>query len=139
AYLSAVGGEAGEDSLWVTAKPEHAKIGWTYDFDQTERLSRAAEAATGYDAVMEVVEFVMAEADRRHKSKLARLKAQPGTVKALEELAQRIDADGTASQIGSAEEIREILAALAAPVSQEPVAEVLWYDPRLHEGENQPR
>ena len=64
------------ESLWATAKPEHLKIGWTYDFDQTERLSRAAEAATGYDATMEVVEFVMAEADRRHKSALAHARAE---------------------------------------------------------------
>lgn len=63
-------------SLWVPAKPDHKKIGWTYDFDQTERLSRAAEKATGYDAVMEVVEFVMAEADRRYKTALASI-SQP--------------------------------------------------------------
>jgi len=71
------GGQAVAGSLWVSAKPEHAKIGWTYDFDQTERLSRAAEKATGYEATMEVVEFVMAEADRRHKSALAH-PVQPG-------------------------------------------------------------
>ena len=58
-------------SLWVPAKPEHAKIGWTYDFEQTERIARAAHDSAGYDAVMEVVEFVMAEADRRHATALA--------------------------------------------------------------------
>lgn len=58
-------------NLWVPAKPEHAKIGWTYDFEQTERISRAAYDSTGYDATMEVVEFVMAEADRRHATALA--------------------------------------------------------------------
>jgi hypothetical protein len=73
--LAPVGGQtdlpvAGE-SLWVPAKPEHSRIGRTYDFDQTERLADAAEKATGYGATMEVVEFVMAEADRRHKSTLS--------------------------------------------------------------------
>lgn len=56
-----------QTSLWIPAKPEHAKIGWTYDFEQTERISNAAYKSTGYDATMEVVEFVMAEADRRHR------------------------------------------------------------------------
>lgn len=60
-----------QTSLWVPAKPEHAKIGWTYDFEQTERISRAAYDSTGYEATMEVVEFVMAEADRRHATALA--------------------------------------------------------------------
>lgn len=60
-----------QTSLWVPAKPEHAKLGWTYDFEQTERISRAAYDSTGYEATMEVVEFVMAEADRRHAAALA--------------------------------------------------------------------
>lgn len=60
-----------QTSLWVPAKPEHAKIGWTYDFEQTERISRAAYDSTGYNATMEVVEFVMAEADRRHRDALS--------------------------------------------------------------------
>src|SRR5690606_13481830 len=51
-------------------KPDQVKIGWTYDFDQIERVTRSAEKATGYGAVMEVVQFVMAEADRRHRSAL---------------------------------------------------------------------
>jgi len=56
--------------LWVPANPEHAKLGWSYDFEQTERIARAAYDSTGYDATMEVVEFVMAEADRRHRDAL---------------------------------------------------------------------
>lgn len=56
--------------LWVPANPEHAKLGWSYDFEQTERIARAAYDSTGYDATMEVVEFVMAEADRRHRTAL---------------------------------------------------------------------
>lgn len=123
AYLSAVGGEAVTDSLWVTAKPEHAKIGWTYDFDQTERLSRAAEAATGYDAVLEVVEFVMAEADRRHRSELARLKAQPGVVKAAQDaVAELANVPMQLSLEDWSRISNAILAALSAPVSQEPIA-----------------
>src|SRR5690606_33259068 len=59
-----------QTSLWVPAKPEHAKLGWSYDFEQTERIARAAYDSTGYDATMEVVEFVMAEADRRHRTTL---------------------------------------------------------------------
>ena len=70
-----------QTSLWVPAKPEHAKIGWTYDFEQTERIARAAYDSTGYDAVMEVVEFVMAEADRRRATALAAKNAELATVK----------------------------------------------------------
>lgn len=55
--------EAG--GLWVPANPEHAKLGWTYDFEQVERIAMAAHKSTGYDATMEVVEFVMAEAGRQ--------------------------------------------------------------------------
>lgn len=70
-----------QTSLWVPAKPEHAKIGWTYDFEQTERISRAAYDSTGYDATMEVVEFVMAEADRRLATALAAKDAELAAVK----------------------------------------------------------
>lgn len=78
-----------QTSLWVPAKPEHAKIGWTYDFEQTERIARAAYDSTGYDAVMEVVEFVMAEADRRHATALAAKDAEL----AAERAALRLAAD----------------------------------------------
>lgn len=70
-----------QTSLWVPAKPEHAKLGWTYDFEQTERISRAAYDSTGYEATMEVVEFVMAEADRRHRTALAAKDAELAAVK----------------------------------------------------------
>src|SRR5690606_28096933 len=71
-YLSTIT-PAEVGGLWVPANPEHAKIAWTYDFEQTERISRAAYDSTGYGAAMEVVEFVMAEADRRHRTALALL------------------------------------------------------------------
>src|SRR5690606_35777469 len=76
-------------SLWVPANPEHAKLGWTYDFEQTERIARAARDGTGYDATMEVVEFVMAEADRRHATALAAKDAEL----AAEHAALRLAAD----------------------------------------------
>lgn len=84
-----------QTSLWIPAKPEHAKIGWTYDFEQTERIARAAYDSTGYDATMEVVEFVMAEADRRHRDALTTERAahaetkreRDEAMKALEQIA----------------------------------------------------
>lgn len=58
-------------SLWAPATADQSVSGWTYDFDQIERISRAAYNSTGYDATMEVVQFVMAEADRRYTTALA--------------------------------------------------------------------
>ena len=68
--------------LWGPANPEHAKLGWSYDFEQTERIARAAYDSTGYDATMEAVEFVMAEADRRHCDALSAKDAELAAVKA---------------------------------------------------------
>jgi len=76
--------------LWTPAGSEHAEFGWLYDFEQIERITRAAEKATGYDATMEVVEFVMAEADRRHRDALAAKDAELAVQREAKEHARRL-------------------------------------------------
>lgn len=68
-------------SLWAPATADQSVSGWTYDFDQIERISRAAYNGTGYDATMEVVQFVMAEADRRYTTALAAKDAEIAALK----------------------------------------------------------
>lgn len=68
-------------SLWAPATADQSVSGWTYDFDQIERISRAAYNGTGYDATMEVVQFVMAEADRRYITALAAKDAELAALK----------------------------------------------------------
>lgn len=68
-------------SLWAPATADQSVSGWTYDFDQIERISRAAYNGTGYDATMEVVRFVMAEADRRYITALAAKDAEIAALK----------------------------------------------------------
>jgi len=68
-------------SLWAPATADQSVSGWTYDFDQIERISRAAYNSTGYDATMEVVQFVMAEADRRYTTALAAKDAEIAALK----------------------------------------------------------
>lgn len=103
-------------SLWVPAKPEHAKLGWTYDFEQTERISRAAYDSTGYEATMEVVEFVMAEADRRHATALAAKDAELAAVhqRYVDANEARIDAEAALA------EARKALEAIESRTTQHP-------------------
>lgn len=68
-------------SLWAPATADQSVSGWTYDFYQIERISRAAYNGTGYDATMEVVQFVMAEADRRYITALAAKDAETSALK----------------------------------------------------------
>jgi len=68
-------------SMWAPATADQSVSGWTYDFDQIERISRAAYNGTGYDATMEVVQFVMAEADRRYITALAAKDAEIAALK----------------------------------------------------------
>lgn len=98
--------------LWVPANPEHAKLGWTYDFDQTERISNAAYERTGYGATMEVVEFVMAEADRRHATALAAKDAELAEAwqRYVDANEARIDAE---AQLAEARKALEPFAAVA--------------------------
>lgn len=100
-------------SLWVPAKPEHAKLGWTYDFEQTERISRAAYDSTGYEATMEVVEFVMAEADRRHATAL---EAQAAELAAVNHAWRAMKNRAHAAEAALAE-ARKALEALGTPPS----------------------
>lgn len=85
-------------SLWVPAKPE------------MERIARAVYDSTGYDAPMEVVEFVMAEADRRHRTALTNALAAKDAelTDALDRLDLiRIDRDRLAAQLAEARKALE--------------------------------
>jgi hypothetical protein len=117
------GGQAVAESLWVPAKPEHKKIGWTYDFDQTERLSRAAEKATGYDATLEVIEFVMSEADRRHKSTLSQ--PHPADERVVEAL-RKIEYSLTKDSLCEAEKIDDAIYMVRRALSAAPATADGW-------------
>lgn len=108
-----------QTSLWIPAKPEHAKIGWTYDFEQTERIARAAYDSAGYDAPVEVVEFVMAEADRRHRAALAAKDAELAEARADalkvgdQMLAEKFRADRAEASLAEARKALEPFALVA--------------------------
>lgn len=133
-------GERG-DSLWVPASERESALGWTYDFEQIERISNAAEKATGYGCTLEVIEFVMAEADRRHKSTtLPAPQPLEGAVKVsdiIHQIALWSDDEGLELSMGQGEDLaRRIRSALSAPagdgwrlVPVEPTPEMLgaWY------------
>lgn len=53
------------ETLWTKAGSEHAKLGWTYDFDHIVKVRDEASDLANYDATLEFTEAMMKIADER--------------------------------------------------------------------------
>lgn len=115
-------------SLWAPATADQSVSGWTYDFDQIERISRAAYNGTGYDATMEVVQFVMAEADRRYITALAAKDAETSALKKqVEELTAERDEEAKCVDYAEKDFLKAIARAESAEAEAAALRKVLEF------------